>query len=72
MISGRLIRTGSGVSDGVGVMDGVSVIDGGSNAALATIPVLDDPFPAAVDGKRNTVYIGLRAPGRVVRIEDAY
>jgi len=52
--------------------DSVSVIDGGSNAALATIPVLDDPFPAAVDGKRNMVYIGLRAPGRVVRIEDAY
>lgn len=52
--------------------DSVSVIDRDSNGALATLAVMDDPFPAAVDSKLNTVYIGLRAPGRVVKIEDTY
>ncbi len=41
----------------------VSILDPVSNGVRGAVAVQDDPFPAAVDSTRHTVYIGLRAPG---------
>ena len=49
-----------------------SVIDGIKDRVRATILLGDDPFPIAVNRGTNTVYIGLRGPGRVVKVEDSY
>jgi YVTN family beta-propeller protein len=50
----------------------LTVLDGSSDGMLATIDLGSDPFPVAIDQTRKIVYIGLRAPGRVVKLNDAY
>ncbi len=49
-----------------------SILDGVEDRVKVTVALGDDPFPIAVNRETNTVYIGLRAPGRVVKFEDSY
>ena len=48
----------------------LSVIDGTQNRVTTTIALGDDPFPAAVNTRTRTVFVGLRTPGRLIKIAD--
>ena len=50
----------------------LSVIDSVQNRVKATIGLGDDPFPVAVNAVTKTVFVGLRTPGRLIKIDDNY
>jgi uncharacterized repeat protein (TIGR01451 family) len=52
--------------------DNVSVVDGFSNGVLATVGLGDDPFSIAINAETNTVFIGLRGSGNLVKLADEY
>ena len=65
------VATGNVFNANTGAAD-LTVLDGTSDAVLATIGLGNDPFPVAIDQTRKIIYVGLRAPGRVVKIDDTY
>lgn len=50
----------------------LSVIDGVTLGVVGTVALGEDPFAVAIDTRRNQVYVGLRGPGRLVKLEDLY
>lgn len=50
----------------------LSVIDGERDRLVDTIVLGEDPFPIAINAKTNTVFVGLRRSGRIIKIEDSY
>jgi uncharacterized repeat protein (TIGR01451 family) len=50
----------------------ITVLGDNGLAYRDQIAVRDDPFPAAVDPGLNTAYIGLRAPGALIKLPDTY
>lgn len=68
---GVVIVTGNVFNANTGA-NNLTVIDGPSDGVLATIGLGNDPFPLAIDQSRKIVYIGLRAPGRVIKLADTY
>jgi DNA-binding beta-propeller fold protein YncE len=52
--------------------DNLSILNvsGDSLYIVQTVALGDDPFAIAINNTTNTVFIGLRAPGRLVKIAD--
>ncbi|HXF63244.1 MAG TPA: hypothetical protein VNK95_16575, partial [Caldilineaceae bacterium] len=50
----------------------LSVLNGFTNGVLATVPLGTDPFAVAVNGDTNTVFVGLRSSGNLVKLTDNY
>jgi DNA-binding beta-propeller fold protein YncE len=53
-------------------VDSLSVIDGVTLGTVGTVALGDDPFTITIDDGRNQVYVGLRASGRLIKLEDTY
>jgi YVTN family beta-propeller protein len=52
--------------------DSLTVIDGVTLGVVGTVVLGDDPFAVAINSRINEVYIGLRSPGRLIKLEDTY
>lgn len=52
--------------------DSLSVVDGSTPAVLATVGLGNDPFAVAVNSRTDTVFVGLRESGNLVKVEDNY
>ena len=63
--TGHLFITNTGA-------DSLSVIDATSLGVLGTVPLGDDPFAVAINSLINEVYVGLRTPGRLIKLPDTY
>ncbi len=50
--------------------DTVVIIRGDGSEYLNVFDVSDDPFPAAVNPSISMIYIGLRAPGALIAVQD--
>ncbi|MBI1293940.1 hypothetical protein GC175_03140 [bacterium] len=48
----------------------LTVLDRETNGIVDNVGLGEDPFSIAIDGTRGTVYVGLRTPGRLVKIEE--
>lgn len=53
-------------------VDSLSVYDVESLGKVGGVALGDDPFAVTVDGTRNKVYLGLRADGRLIKLDDSY
>ena len=63
--TGNLFITNTGA-------DSLTVMDATSLGVLVTIGLGDDPFAVAINKLINEVYVGLRGPGRLIKLTDAY
>jgi YVTN family beta-propeller protein len=52
--------------------DSVSVFDADTLGTIGNVALGNDPFAIAVDDTRNQVYLGLRATGRLIKLDDTY
>jgi uncharacterized repeat protein (TIGR01451 family) len=52
--------------------DSLTVMDATTLGPLATVALGDDPFAVAINRLFNEVYVGLRTPGRLIKLVDAY
>jgi uncharacterized repeat protein (TIGR01451 family) len=50
----------------------LSVIDGVTLGVVGTVNLGNDPFALALDSSRNTVFVGLRESGRLIKLDDTY
>jgi uncharacterized repeat protein (TIGR01451 family) len=50
----------------------LTVISGASETVLATVPTGPDPFPVAVNARTNVIFVGLRSPDALVKINDTF
>ena len=53
-------------------VDSASVIDSVTLGTVGTIILGDDPFAVTIDDTRNLVYLGQRASGRLIKLDDTY
>jgi YVTN family beta-propeller protein len=53
-------------------VDSLSVLDTETLGQAGSVGLGNDPFAIAVDDSRNQVYLGLRADGRLIKLEDTY
>ena len=53
-------------------VDSASVIDSVTLGTVGTVILGDDPFAITIDDSRNLVYLGLRASGRLIKLDDTY
>ncbi|MEZ4638656.1 MAG: hypothetical protein R2856_27465 [Caldilineaceae bacterium] len=61
--SGRAYNVNTGAQS-------LTVLNGDTNGIVDNIGLGQDPFPLVTDGRRGVVYVGLRTPGRLVKIEE--
>lgn len=50
----------------------LSVIDSVTNRVKATVTVGAHPYPVAANGQTNTIFVGQRAPGALIKLEDTW
>lgn len=50
----------------------LSVVDGLTPAVIGTVGLGTDPFAIAINSSTDTVFVGLRASGNLVKLDDSY
>ncbi len=63
--TGNLFITNTGA-------DSLTVIDSATLGVVGTVAMGDDPFAVAINSLINEVYVGLRGPGRLIKLSDTY
>jgi YVTN family beta-propeller protein len=52
--------------------ESLTVIDSVTLGAVGSVGLGDDPFAITIDDTRNRVYVGLRASGNLIKLDDIY